>query len=135
MFGLPTKLAFVQGLFQSSPIGATITPPVTVAIEDVSGNVETAHNSTTVTRPSGRILAVCRSSTRGLGRRLVASGSSTFSPPLHHVARTGYTLTASSTPARTAATSAAFNITSGVGPPTKLAFVQGPSNAATGATI
>ena len=41
----------------------------------------------------------------------VASGVATFSGLSINTAGTGYTLTASSTPARTAATSAAFNIT------------------------
>ena len=130
--GPPTKLAFVQGP-SNAATGATITPPVTVAVEDASGNVETADNSTTVnlaigTNPGGGTLT-------GGSAVTVASGVATFSGLSINAAGTGYTLTASSTPARTAATSAAFNITSGVGPPTKLAFVQGPSNAATGATI
>ena len=130
--GAPTKLAFVQGP-SNAATGATITPPVKVAVEDANGNVETADNSTTVglaigTNPGGGTLT-------GGSAVTVASGIATFSGLSINQVGTGYTLTASSTPAYTAATSAAFNITSGIGAPTKLAFVQGPSNAATGATI
>ena len=128
--GAPTKLAFVQGP-SNVAAGATITPSVTVAVEDANGNVETADNATTVslaigTNPGGGTLT-------GGSAVTVASGIATFSGLSINKAGTGYTLTASSTPTRTAATSAAFNITPGA--PTQLAFVQGPSNAAAGATI
>ncbi len=131
--GAPTKLAFVQGP-SNAAAGAAITPAVTVAVEDANGNVETTDNATTVslaigTNPGGGTLT-------GGSAVTVAKGIATFSGLSINTAGTGYTLTASSTPSRTAATSAAFNITGGsTGPPTKLAFVQGPSNAAAGAAI
>ena len=130
--GPPTKLAFVQGP-SNTAAGATITPAVTVAVEDANGNVETTDNATTVslaigTNPAGGALT-------GGSAVTVAKGIATFAGLSINTAGTGYTLTASSTPARTTATSAAFNVTTSTGPPTKLAFVQGPSNTAAGATI
>ena len=123
--GRAAKLAFVQGP-SNTAAGATITPAVTVAVEDANGNVETSDNATTVslaigTNPAGGTLS-------GGSAVTVASGIATFSGLSIDTAGTGYTLTASSTPSYTAATSAAFNISAGVGPPAKLAFVQGPSS-------
>ena len=128
--GPPAKLAFVQGP-SNTAAGAAITPAVTVAVEDANGNVETSDNATQVslaigTNPGGGTLS-------GGSAVTVASGIATFSGLSINTAGTGYTLTASSTPSYTAATSAAFNISAGVGPPAKLAFVQGPSNTAAGA--
>jgi outer membrane protein assembly factor BamB len=129
--GVPAKLAFVQGPTNTAA-GAPVTPAVKVAVEDANGNIETSDNATQVsvaigTNPAGGTLS-------GGSAVTVASGIATFSGLSIDTAGTGYTLTASSTPSHTAATSAAFNIT-GVGPPAKLAFVQGPSNAAAGAAI
>jgi outer membrane protein assembly factor BamB len=129
--GAAAKLAFVQGP-SSAVAGAVITPAVTVAVEDAGGNVETADNATKVslaigTNPAGGTLS-------GGSAVTVASGIATFSGLSISTAGTGYTLTASSTPANTGATSAAFTIT-GVGPPVKLAFVHGPSSAVAGAAI
>ncbi len=129
--GPPAKLAFVQGP-SSTAAGATISPAVKVAVEDASGNVETSDNATTVglaigTNPAGGALS-------GGSAVTVASGVATFPGLSINNPGAGYTLAASSAPSYTAATSAAFNIT-GVGPPAKLAFVQGPSNTAPGATM
>src|SRR5262249_35490988 len=57
VLGPPAKLAFVQGP-SSAGVGATITPAVTVAVEDANGNVKTSDNATQVglaigTNPSG----------------------------------------------------------------------------------
>ena len=108
--GPPTKLAFVQGP-SNTAAGAAITPAVTVAVEDANGNVETSDNATTVslaigTNPGGGTLS-------GGSAVTVATGIATFSGLSINKAGTGYTLTASSTPSYTAATSAAFNITAG----------------------
>ncbi len=94
--GAPTKLAFVQGP-SNAAAGATITPPVTVAVEDANGNIETSDNATTVslaigTNPGGGTLT-------GGAAVTVASGVATFSGLSINQAGTGYTLTASSTPA------------------------------------
>ena len=106
--GPPAKLAFVQGP-SSTVAGAAISPAVKVAVEDANGNVETSDNATTVsvaigTNPAGGTLS-------GGSAVTVASGIATFSGLSINNAGTGYTLTASSTPSYTAATSAAFNIT------------------------
>ena len=106
--GPATKLAFVQGP-SNTAVGGAITPAVTVAVEDANGNVETSDNATQVslaigTNPSGGMLS-------GGAAVTVASGTATFSGLSIDKAGTGYTLTASSTPTFTGATSAAFNIT------------------------
>jgi outer membrane protein assembly factor BamB len=106
--GAPAKLAFVQGP-SNTTVGATITPAVAVAVEDANGNVETSDNATQVslaigTNPAGGTLS-------GGSAVTVASGIATFSGLSINTTGTGYTLTASSTPSYTAATSAAFNIT------------------------
>ena len=108
--GPATKLAFVQGP-SNTAAGATMTPAVTVAVEDANGNIETSDNATQVslaigTNPAGGTLS-------GGSAVTVASGIATFSGLSINTAGTGYTLTASSTPSYTGATSAAFNITTG----------------------
>ena len=131
--GASAKLAFLQGPSNTSA-GSAITPAVEVAVEDANGNIETSDNATKVslvigTNPAGGVLS-------GGSAVTVVTGIATFPGLSINVAGNGYTLTASSTPSYTAATSAAFNISaSTVGPPTKLAFVQGPTNTAAGATI
>jgi outer membrane protein assembly factor BamB len=119
--GPATKLAIVQGP-SSTAAGATITPAVTVAVEDANGNVETADNATQVslaigTNPAGGTLS-------GGSAVTVASGIASFSGLSIDKAGTGYTLTASSTPSYTGATSAAFNITNGT-PPAWPTYLQG----------
>ena len=106
--GPATKLAFVQGP-SNTAVGAAITPAVTVAVEDANGNIETSDNATQVSLAIGTNPA---SGTLSGGSAVtVASGIATFSGLSINTAGTGYTLTASSTPSYTAATSAAFNIT------------------------
>src|SRR5215467_5762258 len=108
--GPPAKLAFVQGP-SSTAVGAVITPAVTVAVEDANGNVETSDNATQVSLAIGANPA---SGTLSGGSAVtVASGIATFSGLSIDTAGTGYTLTASSTPLYTGATSAAFNVTTG----------------------
>ena len=102
------KLAFVQGP-SNTAAGTAMTPAVRVAVEDANGNIETSDNATQVslaigTNPAGGTLS-------GGSAVTVASGIATFSGLSINTAGTGYTLTASSTPSYTAATSAAFNIT------------------------
>ncbi len=108
--GPSTKLAFVQGPSNANA-GAVITPAVKVAVEDANGNVETSDNSTQVTLAIGTNPAAGTLS--GGSAVTVSSGVATFSGLSINTAGTGYTLTASSTPTYSAATSAAFNITSG----------------------
>ena len=81
---------------------------MTVAVEDANGNIETSDNATQVSLAIGTNPA---SGTLSGGSAVtVASGIATFSGLSINTAGTGYTLTASSTPSYTAATSAAFNI-------------------------
>jgi outer membrane protein assembly factor BamB len=110
-----------------------MTPAVRVAVEDANGNVVTSDNATKVslaiaTNPAGGTLS-------GGSAVTVSSGIATFSGLSVDKAGSGYTLTASSTPSYSAATSTAFNVAPALGPPSKLAFVQGPSDSAVGATM
>jgi hypothetical protein len=121
------KLAF---LVQPSHalIGATITPPVQVVVEDANGNpVTNASNPVTLALSSGA----------GLGGTLTVTpqnGIATFSDLSLSTAGT-YTLAASS-PSLTSATSASFTITAASLPTAvQLAFSVQPSNATTGTTI
>ncbi len=131
VIGPSAKLGFVQGP-STTAAGAAMTPAVTVAVEDASGNVETSDNATQVSLALG---ANPGAGTLSGGSALtVKAGIATFSGLSINTPGTGYTLTASSTPAFTGATSASFNIT-GVGPSAKLGFVQGPSTTAAGAAM
>ena len=100
--GTPTKLAFIQNPTNTAA-GSAITPAVTVAVEDANGNVETGDNATKVTlaigtNPGGGTLT-------GGSAVTVAAGVATFSGLSINKTGTGYTLSASSTPTYTAATS------------------------------
>ena len=87
---------------------------MTVAVEDANGNIETSDNATQVSLAIGTNPA---SGTLSGGSAVtVSSGVATFSGLSIDTAGTGYTLTASSTPSYTGATSAAFNITTGTSP-------------------
>ena len=128
--GAADHLAFVAGP-TSTIAGSSISPAVTVAVEDASGNIETGDNATKVTlaigtNPGGGTLT-------GGAAVTVASGIATFASLSINKTGTGYTLTATSAPGFTAATSSAFNITPGVA--TQLAFVQGPTTGQAGAAI
>ncbi len=104
----PAKLGFVQDP-SNTGAGTIITPAVKVAVEDANGNIETSDNTTQVTlaigtNPAGGTLS-------GGSTVTVSSGIATFSGLSLNMAGTGYTLTASSSPTYSAATSAAFNVT------------------------
>ena len=130
----PAKLAFVQQP-SNALTGATMSPAVTVAVQDSNGNTLTsATNPVTLALTSGS----------GLTGTLTATpknGVATFSN-LSIGTAGSYTLSATS-PSLTSATSAGFSITAGGSsplpptplPPAKLAFVQQPTSALTGATI
>jgi hypothetical protein len=126
------KLAFSQQP-TGALIGAKISPAVRVAVEDSNGNPVTgAVNAVTLVLNGGT----------GLGGTLTAvpqNGIATFSNLTVSAAGTGETLTANS-PDLVSATSTSFAISAAGGgvpapSPVKLAFVQQPSNALTGATI
>ena len=125
--GSPAKLAFtVQPA--SVAAGSSITPAVTVSIEDSQGNVvTTATNQVTIalgTNPSAGTLA-------GTAVATAVNGVATFSNLSINNAGTGYTLAASAT-SLTSATSNGFNV---FGTATKLAFTTQPSLVAAGSSI
>ncbi len=128
--GTATHLAFIQQPSNAQAASA-ISPSVTVAVEDANGNVETGDNSTEIglaigTNPGGGTLS-------GGSAVTVSAGVATFSGLSIDKTGTGYTLTASSSPSYTTATSSAFNVTPGT--PTQLVFVQQPTNTAAGSAI
>ena len=133
--GVSAKLAFLQGP-TTTVVGTAMTPAVRVAVEDANGNIETADNTNQVSLAIGTNPA---SGTLSGGSAVtVASGVATFSGLSINTAGNGYTLTATSptSPSLSAATSGTFNIgASTAGPPTQLAFVQGPGNTAVGAAM
>ncbi len=105
--GAATKLAFVQQP-SNALAGAAISPSVTVAIQDASGNTVTTNTSTVTlaigTNPPGN------GTLSGTISVAAVAGVATFSNLSINKNGTGYTLTASDG-ALTAATSNAFNIT------------------------
>ena len=103
-----SQLAFVQGP-SDAPAGSAMTPAVTVAVEDASGNVETGDNSTQVSLAIGTNPG--RGTLTGGSAATVTSGVATFAGLSINKAGTGYTLAASSTPTFTPATSSIFDIT------------------------
>ncbi len=137
--GAATKLAFTTQPSSGQNIQATGTGSfaVAVAVEDTFGNVVTSDNSTTVTiaisnNPSGGVLSC--TNTGGTGPVTVSSGTASYTGCAITKAGTGYTLTATSSPTRTAPTNASsFNITTGSA--NKLAFTQQPGNSTGGIAL
>jgi hypothetical protein len=127
--GAASKLTFSQQP-SNTTAGASITPAVTVRVEDSAGNlITTSTASITVaigTNPPGTGILSGTLTVSALG------GVATFSNLSIDKVGTGYTLTAAST-GLTGATSTAFNIT--VGAASKLAFGVQPSNTTAGASI
>jgi len=127
--GAANKLAFgVQP--SATAVGATITPAVTVEIQDAVGNrITTATNVVTIsigTNPGSGTLS-------GTLSKAAVAGVATFNDLKINAAGTGYTLSATATNL-TAATCSAFNIVT-AGPPAKLGFKVQPSNTAAGVVI
>jgi phosphodiesterase/alkaline phosphatase D-like protein len=104
-----TKLAFGQQP-TNGPAGSPLSPAVTVLIEDNSGNVVTTDTRQVTiaigTNPSGGVLT-------GTPTVTASGGVATFSNLIIDKAGNGYTLTASSSPTLTGATSNQFNLTAG----------------------
>ncbi len=117
--GTPSKLAFnVQP--SATAAGATISPAVTVNIQDAGGNptTSTANVGLTIgTNPGGGALS-------GTPTVAAVAGTATFSTLSINKSGIGYTLVASAT-GMTGATSSAFNITAGTA--TKLGFATSPA--------
>ncbi len=126
--GAATKLAFGTQP-SNTAAGASITPAVTVQVQDAGGNlVTTSTASITVaigTNPGSGTLS-------GTTTQNAVNGIATFSGISINKIGTGYTLTANST-GLTQATSTAFNITPGAA--TQLVFGQQPTNTVAGASI
>lgn len=106
--GAPTQLAFLQQPTNTAA-GSTITPAITVEIQDAGGNlVTTATNTVTIafgTDPSGGTAVLS-----GTLSVAAVAGVATFSDLSIDTGGTGYTLTASAA-GLTGATSNSFNIT------------------------
>jgi hypothetical protein len=120
------RVAFTQQPTNTTA-GAAISPAVTVAVQDANGNTVASDTSTVTLTLSGGTFA-------GGGTTLSAAavnGVATFSNLVIN-ATGSYTLTASDG-ALTSATSNSFAVSPGAA--AKLAFVQQPTNAATGAAI
>ncbi|HET9189132.1 MAG TPA: hypothetical protein VFN69_00995 [Rudaea sp.] len=126
--GPATKLVFGQQPTNTAA-GASITPAVTVQVQDASGNVVTGSTASITlaigTNPGSSTLG-------GTATANAVNGVATFSNLSLNKVGTGYTLTAAST-GLTGATSNAFNIVAGTA--TKLVFGQQPTNTAAGASI
>ena len=125
-----THLAFVQQPSDTAA-GGTITPAVTVQVQDASNTVVSGDNTTQVTlalgsNPSGGTLS-------GTLTETVVNGVATFSDLSIDNEGTGYTLKASVS-GMSDVISSAFNI-SAAQTATHLAFVQQPSDTAAGGTI
>ena len=122
-----------QLVFSSQPsntaAGSSITPAVTVQVEDANNNVVTTSTAAVAmaigTNPSGGTLS-------GTTSVNAVNGIATFSNLSINKTGTGYALAASST-GLTGATSNAFNITPGTA--SKLAFSQQPTNTQAGSSI
>ena len=125
---MAVQLVFVD-MPQNTTAGSTLSPAVTVAVEDSSGKVVTSSTAsvtlTLATNPTDAMLA-------GTLTRVAIAGIATFDDLVIQTAGIGYVLGASSS-SLTAATSGSFNIASG--PATQLAFGVQPSNAVAGVAI
>jgi Glycosyl hydrolases family 16/Chitobiase/beta-hexosaminidase C-terminal domain len=129
--GVASKLVFLQ---QPSNMvaGATMTPSVTVAVEDANGDVVTnAANPVTLALAVGT----------GLGGNVTATpvdGIATFATIRVATSGTGYVLTAGSA-GLVSGSSTSFVVTAAASPvgaaTARLAFVQQPSNGMTGTPI
>ncbi|HEX8453305.1 MAG TPA: Ig-like domain-containing protein [Longimicrobium sp.] len=126
--GAAAKLGFVQQP-SNTVAGASITPAVTVAIQDANGNtVTTATDNVTIAignNPASGTLS-------GTATVAAVNGIATFSDLSINKAGAGYTLAASSG-SLTGATSGPFDITPGA--PAALAFTVQPSNVVASAPI
>jgi len=129
--GAAAKLAFGQQPTNTAA-GSSITPAVTVQVQDANGNVVTSGTGSTAsiavaigTNPSAGTLS-------GTSTQTAVNGVTTFSNLSINKTGTGYTLAASSS-GLTAGTSNTFNITPGTA--TQLVFGTQPSNTAAGSAI
>ena len=128
--GAPAALAFT-GQPSTAVAGSVIAPAVQVSVVDAYGNLVASDSSTSVTLAIGANPGAGTLS--GTTSQTVSSGTATFADLSIASAGSGYTLSASSSPALTGASSSAFNITAGA--PAALAFTGQPSTAVAGSVI
>src|SRR5207247_6525465 len=123
------KRLVLTGQPTSVTAGATITPAVTVTVQDGLGNTVTGFSGNVTvaigTNPGGGALS-------GTTTVAAADGVATFSTLSINRMGTGYTLTASGTGLATGG-SAAFNVSAGSA--SALVFTGEPTNAVAGAAI
>ncbi|MBI2795350.1 MAG: Ig-like domain-containing protein [Gemmatimonadetes bacterium] len=127
--GVPAKLAFTTSPPASSAAGVAFATSVVVQVQDAAGNlVPTATSTVTLsigTNPGGGTLA-------GTVSLAAVGGVATFPGLSINKSGAGYTLSAAAS-GLTPAGSATFNIVAGA--PAGLAFITGPSSAASLAAI
>lgn len=125
-----TKLVFIQQPYNAG-LSQTISPAVTVAIEDNFNNIITTDTtSVTLSIATGATGATLT----GGAAAHPSSGVATFSGLSIGTLGTGYTLSATAN-GRTTATSSSFNIVAASGTAMKLAFSAQPNNATAGSAI
>ena len=117
--GTATKLAFVQQP-SHTVFSQTMTPPVTVAIQDANGNTVTTQAATSISLTLG----TCSATLAGTTTASSSSGVATFSALSVATQVSNCTITAAAT-GLTSATSSAFSIVSATGA-AKLGFITNP---------
>ncbi|HSD31080.1 MAG TPA: Ig-like domain-containing protein [Gemmatimonadales bacterium] len=129
--GPPAKLVFFQNPTNATA-GATISPPVTVQIQDVNGFLTTSNASVTLAITTGTGTSGAHLSGGTQVTVAAVNGTATFSSLSIDSAGTNYRLTASSG-TLTTATSNTFTISAGAA--NKLVFGQQPTGTTAGANI
>jgi len=136
--GPPAKLAFITQP-SNTAAGKSITPAVTVQVQDVCGNLESsATNTVSIALGAGGALSGKPNAKAGGGTlngtlsAQAVGGVATFQNLALNMVGTGYTFIATANGLATA-TSTAFTITPG--PAAKLAFATQPSTAVAGQPI
>ena len=130
-----TAGAAAQLVFTTQPTsttaGSAVAPAVQVAVQDSLGNLVTSDNTTAVTVAIGANPGA--STLSGTLTQTVSGGVATFANLSLNHAATGYTLTATSSPAHGSATSAAFNVTAGAA--AQLVFTTQPTSTTAGSAV
>ncbi len=128
----PSQIVFVQQPTDTA-VNSTITPAVTLQIQDAFGNA-TGPSGLTVTLAIGTDPSGGTATLGGTTSAFTTNGAVSFNNLSLDRVGVGYTLTASvSSPTITGATSTAFNITAAAAD--HVAFVQQPTNTQAGAAI
>ncbi len=128
--GAPAQLLFT-GQPTGTTAGSSIAPAVRVTLEDAYGNTVDADNTTNVTLALGANPGT--STLGGTLTRTVSAGVATFADLTVDDVATGYTLTATSSPAHPPVDSDPFDIAPG--PAAQLVFSGEPTDTAPGDTL